>query len=273
MRRRAARFTRACVCASAISLAVLTASGAAATAPQRVASLNLCTDELVLLIAAPGQIVSVTHLARSRHEFALWRTARRYRANDGSVVSVAGMHPDLIVTMGGLGRDRDRLARRIGAEIITLPFPQSLNDLESAIDQLADALGREARGQQLLNALRGLRASRPRRAVDGLFLSSGGLTLADGSLGAQWLRLAGVDQPQNLGGRIAAERLLTDPPSLVVLSDYRSDQASRGNFWPGYRLIEDSREMHTIATDGRRWTCAGPTLIPEILRLRRRIAR
>ena len=273
MRRRAARFTRACVFASAISLAGMAASAAAAAVPQRVASLNLCTDELVLLIAAPEQILSVTHLARSRHEFALWRTARRYRANDGSVVSVAGLHPDLIVTMGGPGRDRERLARRIGAKVITLPFPQSFNDLESAIDQLANALGREARGRQLLAALRGLRLSRPRTPVEGLFLSSGGLSLADGSLGAQWLSLVGVEQPRNLGARIAAERLLTDPPPLVLRSDYRNQQAARGNFWPGFRLIDESREIRTVATDGRRWTCAGPTLIPEILRLRREIAR
>ena len=31
--------------------------------PRRVASLNLCTDELLLLLAAPEQIASVTHLA------------------------------------------------------------------------------------------------------------------------------------------------------------------------------------------------------------------
>ena len=47
----------------AISLALAAPAGAE---PRRVASLNLCTDELLLLIAAPGQIVSVTHLARQK---------------------------------------------------------------------------------------------------------------------------------------------------------------------------------------------------------------
>ena len=42
---------RAFVFISAISLAL---AGAAEAAPKRVASLNLCTDELLLLLAAPG---------------------------------------------------------------------------------------------------------------------------------------------------------------------------------------------------------------------------
>ena len=50
-------------------------------APRRVASLNLCTDELLLLLAEPEQIASVTpSRAASRRRRRLWRQARRYRA-------------------------------------------------------------------------------------------------------------------------------------------------------------------------------------------------
>ena len=264
MRRRAARFTAACVLASAIS------QGGAGAALPRVASLNLCTDELVLLLAAPEQIASVTHLSRDPDEFALWRTARRYPANDGSILSIAGAQPDLVVTMGGLARDRERLAGRIGADVVTLPYPQSLADLETSIARLAAALGREARGERLIAALHGLEGSVPRRPVQGLYLGGGGLTLAPGSLGDAWLALAGIERPEDIGTRVAAERLLTDPPPLVLRSDYRVDQAARGNFWPGFRFLDRSG-IRTRWTDGRRWTCAGPTLIPEILRLRQEI--
>ena len=37
------------------------------------ASLNLCTDELLLMLADPGQIASVTHLAQQPAETPLWR--------------------------------------------------------------------------------------------------------------------------------------------------------------------------------------------------------
>ena len=85
---------------SIASLAFVAAARSDA-APRRVVSLNLCTDELLLALAAPDQILSVTHLAQDPAETPLWPQARRYRRNDGSLLSVAAMRPDLVVTMGG----------------------------------------------------------------------------------------------------------------------------------------------------------------------------
>ena len=239
-----------------------------AAIPERVASLNMCTDELVLLLAAPEQVISVTHLAQDRHEFAFWRTARRYEANDGSIASVAGMRPDLILTMGGLARDHARLAERIGAEIVILRYPQTLDDVETAIMQVATALGREARARRYIAALRRLEASRPDITTEAVFLSDGGLSVASGSLDAQWLALAGIAIPARQAGPVTAEQMLINPPATVVRSDYREGQASRGQFWPGFRFLERSPQTRILSTDGRRWTCSGLSLLPEIMRLR-----
>lgn len=244
------------------------ASPLAAAVPQRVVSLNMCADELVLLLAAPEQVFSVTHLSQDRHEFAFWRTARRYRTNDGSIASVAGMRPDLIVTMGGLARDHARLAERIGAEIVILPYPQTLRDVETAIMQVAAALGREERAGRYIAILRRLKETRPPSPTEAVFLSDGGLSVASGSLDAQWLSLAGIAIPDNQGGRVTAEQMLIDPPATVVRSDYRREQTSRGQFWSGFRFLERAPQTRLVSTDGRRWTCSGLSLLPEILRLR-----
>lgn len=247
-------------------------AGAAQAAPGRVVSVNMCTDELLLLIARPDQIASVTHLARDRHEFPFWRTGRRYPANDGSVVSVAGYRPDLILTMGGVARDRARLAERIGAELVVLPFPQTLPDIESAVATVAGALGREDRGRRILSIIRGLSAEAPAIAREATFLGDGGYSVAGQSLGAEWLALAGARVPEGQGARIAAETLLTDPPGIVIRSDYRRGQTSRGQHWPGFRFIGRSPDMRILYTDGRRWTCSGLSLLPEIRRLREALA-
>ena len=101
---------RAFVFASILSL-LLPAQAEAAV--RRVASLNLCTDELLLMLAEPGQIASVTHLSQSSSETPLWRFGRRHRKNNGSLLSVVGLKPDLVLTMGGGARDR-RPRRRGG---------------------------------------------------------------------------------------------------------------------------------------------------------------
>lgn len=260
---------RACVFALAASLC----ASISQAAPVRAASLNLCTDELVLLIAAPPQIASVTHLARNRHESPLWRTARRFPANDGSIVSVAGMRPDVIVTMGGMARDQEQLAGRIGARLISLDYPQSLDDIAAGTMEIARALDRESRGRRIVRALRRLQRSTPSESREGAFLSGGGLTHYEGSLGAAWLALAGLVPPEGLGAQISAERILTNPPPIIVRSNYRQDQASRDNHWIGYRFLERASATRTIRTDGRLWTCAGPLLIAEVARLRREIWR
>ena len=270
MRRRVWRFMAACVCASAASAAPAGPGDVDARAP-RVASLNLCTDEFVLLLAEPEQIVSVTHLAQDRHEFPWWRSARLYTANDGSVASVAADRPDIILTMGGTGRDQQRLARAIDAELVVIPFPQDLAAIEEAIGTVAARLEQPARGRRVLRQFGALMRTRPEVETEGVFLSGGGQSAAAGGIADQWLSLAGVDQPDDQGFRMTAEQLLRDPPGLVIRSDYRRNQTSRGNFWPGFRILR-RLAVRQIATDGRRWTCAGPSLIPEIRRLRAALA-
>jgi iron complex transport system substrate-binding protein len=254
--------------ALAFAWAISIAAGTSAAAPQRVASLNLCTDELVLSLARPEQIATVTHLSRDPRESVLWRMARRYPSNDGSLMAAATMRPDLVVAMGGGGRDRGLIADAIGAKLIVLPYPQGLDDVEAAIARVAAALGRDEAGRALIASIREVRRSAPVRSHDAIFLSGGGRSLSADGIGAQWLRLAGLRQRPLKGDRIEAETMLTMPPELLVRSNYRADQLSREEQWlehPALRRVRAPR----VATDGRRWTCMGPTLLPEVMRLRR----
>src|SRR5687768_15178400 len=164
--------------ASASAIISLALVGAAEAAPRRVASLNLCTDELLLMLAEPGQIASVTHLAQNPAETPLWRQARRYRRNDGSLVSVAGLKPDLVLTMGGGARDRGRIARRLGLRLLDLPYPQSLGDIEQSIRSVSIALGRPGAGASALAQIQRLKLGRPALAADTIWLGGGGRTVA-----------------------------------------------------------------------------------------------
>lgn len=240
----------------------------AASAALRVASLNLCTDELVLLLAAPDRIVSVTHLAQQPAESPLWRQARRYRANDGSLLSVAGLKPDLVVMMGGGARDRLRIAKRLGIRTIDLPFAQSLGDVEASVTRLAAALGRPRAGAALLRRMAALRASAPPKLRDTIWLGGGGRTVSPGGLEAQWMTLAGMRQRPANGDRVSLETLMLRPPAILLRSDYRQGQYSAGQRWLNHSAARRPRNSMVIATDGRLWTCMSPLLIEEIRRLR-----
>lgn len=258
---------RAFACVSILSL--LLAAGAEAAAPQRVASLNLCTDELLLMLARPAQIASVTHLARNPAETPLWRLGRRHPKNDGSLLAVAGLRPDLVLTMGGGARDRTRIAERLGIQTLDLPFPQSLSDIERSIVRVANALGQPRRGRQLLARMADLKRTRPPRLIDTVWLGGGGRSVGATGLSAEWMALGGFRQRALQGDRISLEQLLASPPRVLLRSDYRNGQYSGEQRWLSHPLAAGTRKSRTIAADGRRWTCMGPMMIDEIVRLRR----
>jgi iron complex transport system substrate-binding protein len=256
------------VFASLLVISALLVAARAEAAPMRVASLNLCTDELVLMLAAPEQIVSVTHLAQQEAETPLWRQAARYRRNDGSLLSVVALRPDLVVTMGGGGRDRQHIAERLNIRTVDLPFAQSLGDVVESIRLLAAALGRPEAGTALLRRMTAVIRSAPGARRDTIWLGGGGRTISAHGLEAQWMALAGMRQRVMQGDRVPLETLLVRPPAILLRSDYRQGQYSSGQRWLAHPLAARAQAGRTIPTDGRRWTCMGPLLIDEIYRLR-----
>lgn len=240
----------------------------AASLPLRVASLNLCTDEYLLLLADPKRVVSVSYLSQDPQESSLWKQARRYRSNRGSIEDVLTVRPDLVLTMGGGGRAAGLLAGRLRLRSIDLPNPTTLAAVADNLRTVAAALGRPARAAPWLTRLRVLEATAPKTATDAAWVSGGGQSFAPTSLGAQWLRLAGYRQQALPGGRLTFETLLTNPPRTLIRSDYRSGQMSSGARWLDNPIVRKA-PSRAVVTDGRRWTCMGPLMIPEIERLRK----
>ncbi|WP_205481764.1 ABC transporter substrate-binding protein [Sphingomonas arenae] len=242
----------------------------AASATLRAASLNLCTDEYLLLLARPQEIVSVSHLSRDPLESTLWRQARRHPANSGSLEGVVAHRPTLVLTMGGAGRASGLIAQRLGIRVLDLPYPATLADVERQTLQVAAALGDPRRALTFRRALAELRSTRPTLLRDAAFLSAGGLSFSPDSLGARWMTLAGARQRALPRARLSLEELATRPPSLLIRSTYRAGQMSRGQAWMTHPAVR-RLGPRTISTDGRPWTCAGLPMIAEVRRLRERM--
>lgn len=233
-----------------------------------VASLNLCTDEYLLLLAKPEEVASISYLSQDPLESPLWREARRHPANHGVFEQVLHHRPTLLLTMGGGGRATGSIARRLRIKTIELHAPASIADVGFNLRQVAKALGEERRALPLLARLAAIQEGSPRLAKDAIFLTGGGGSLAQGSLAGQWLRLAGLRQRPLADGKASLETLLLRPPAVLVESDYRRQQVSRGTSWLSHPIVR-SMKARRVRTDGRAWTCSGPLLIGEIERLRK----
>ena len=236
-----------------------------ASAAVRAASLNLCTDEYLLLLAHPAEIASVSRLSHDPADSPLWRVGRRFPANRGTLESALPSRPTLILTMGGGGRATGAIARTIGVRTLDLPYPATIADVETNMVRVATALGDARRATPWANRLAQLRP--PARQRDTIFLSGGGNSIGAGSLGAQWMRLAGFGQRPLAGGRATLEQLATNPPAVILRSNYRRAQVSLGQRWLDHPLARRAASRR-VDTDGRAWTCSGPIMLQEIERLR-----
>lgn len=241
-------------------------------ASQRVASLDLCADELVLRLAGPGQLVSVSRLGADPAETTLSGHARGLDRNHGKLSDVAALAPDLVVTSGGIGGGlAATLAARLHIRVLTLPPAPDIAGVRANIRAVAVALGREAAGEAEVARFDGALGAMPARARSAMLIYSGGTTPPATGLAAAFLRYAGLRQ-LTANGTVRLEALLADPPQIIVHGQYHTKQTSLGTLWLAHpawqRLPATTRQF---STDGRPWTCLGPELAPEIARLRARV--
>ena len=124
-----------------------------AAAGSRVASLGLCTDELLLLLAPPEQVASVSFLVADPEESELARRAAGVLRNDGSLESALKTKPDLILTGGAVNARASELAKRVGLEVLDLPPPSTLDALRTNIRRLGAALGRKSAADRLIASM------------------------------------------------------------------------------------------------------------------------
>jgi iron complex transport system substrate-binding protein len=232
-----------------------------------VASLNLCTDEYLLLLARPQEIASVSFLSQDPQESPLWRLAQGHRSNRGSLEDVLAAKPSVVLTMRGGGRATSLIARRLGMKVVDLPPAMSVNDVSANLARVAQALGDQSRAAVWQSRLARLRATAPKALADGIWLGGGGSSLSVPSVGSEWLRLAGIRHRALNSDRVSLETLLVHPPSVLVESRYRSEQMSRGAAWLNHPIVRNVMAKR-VSADGRAWTCMGPLLIGEVERLR-----
>ncbi|MDQ3078226.1 MAG: hypothetical protein M3Q83_05215 [Pseudomonadota bacterium] len=244
----------------------VSASLLAASAGLRVASLDLCADEYLLLLARPHEIASVSRVAHDPADSVLWRKAQRFPANRRELEGVIANRPTLLLSTSGGGRATSLIGGQLGIRSITLGYPASIAEVEQRMVRVATALGDVRRATGWRKRLARLRAnSLPLR--DTIFLGGGGNSLGANSLGAQWMALAGFHQRGLPGERASLETLAVSEPKVLLRSTYRRSQPSLGQRWLNHPLARRSK-ARTIDTDGRPWTCAGPLMLFEIERLR-----
>ena len=253
--------------AAAALVALGFAAAPALAAPERIVSIHLCADQLLVALADRAQIASVSwHAADPAQSFVADRAANLPQ-NYGRAEEVLALHPDLVLAGAYSGRETKALLRRLGVAVMDLDLPTSFADIRRQTLTAAEALGHPDRGRALIAEME-TKLGEAQRAVVGLpaasaiLLQPGGVTMGRGFLEDEILRSAGLDNiAARLGiagqGTVSMERLIAAKPQLIVLGlepDAPPSLSSRMITNPALKHATGAR---LVSLPPILWTCGG----------------
>ncbi|HET8711125.1 MAG TPA: ABC transporter substrate-binding protein [Spongiibacteraceae bacterium] len=250
---------------------------ASVAAPQRIASLNLCTDQLLLMLVPRARIASVTDWAARPESSYMAAAAQGIPTNHGSIETVLTQHPDLILASEYTDAALLLALKRLGYRVEIMAVPKTLAQTRGYILHVGDLVGARTEAQRLVDNM-----SRRLLEIDNLVESSSGaelaavyapngMTVGRGAVLAEIIERAGW---RNLGdtlpirgyGPISLEQLLVAQPRLLVLdvTVAGNDNSIANGYLAHPALSALKQRARTVVVPPTLSECVGPNTIDAI---------
>jgi iron complex transport system substrate-binding protein len=261
---------------AAAILLLLPASAVAAGPAQRIVSLNLCTDELLLRLADPAKVASVTWLSRNPGGSNVADLAARVPINHGLTEQIIASDPDLALAGTFTTRIAVGMLKRTAIPIVEFPVPRSFDEVRQQIRDVARLVQAEDRGRQLIDEIdrrvavvaAKSRAMRPTAVV----LNPNGATVGQGTLADQVMTAAGLD---NIAARLRIDNYGQIPLEIVALHEVdvlivsasRDGPPSKATEMLSHPILSKLTRTKIVVLPGRLWNCGGPGVAEAVERL------
>ncbi len=249
--------------------------------PSRVVSINLCTDQLLLMLADPAQITSISYLALEPGSSFMAEQAQQHQVNHTKAEELLTLKPDLILASEYSDRALIQLMQKLGYQVETFSLPSSIDGIRSNITHMAQLLGQEADGQQLIQQMNQrieqVVQQQPARRPKALFYQPNGYTSGSNTLQNTALQLAGW---RNLAAELGIqgyrtidiEALLLAQPEQLFTSPYAPGSQSLAQHQlshPALKRVTAGKEM--VEIDYKFWICGGPMIADAVEQLHQKL--
>lgn len=260
------------------------ASPASAGSPDRVVSINLCTDQYLLALADPHQIAGLTHLAANRQMSALAESAEGHETTRGLAEEVMALAPDLVLSGTYTKRATRLMLKRLGYTVIEVPTAHTFEEVREAIRQVAEALGKPERGRRLI-------AEIDRRLADGLAeagrppeeeaptalhlqrrgYATGSGTLIDALFQALGLRNLAAELGISGVRRVSLEDVVREAPEILVVDQAPDDALDVSGDALGHPALVRTLGHEPYVLPQRLTVCGGAGLPQAVAELGRQL--
>ncbi len=260
-------------------LSLCAGADAALGGPQRVVSMNVCTDQLVALLLPRERIASLSYIAADPRTSAIAANVAGIHLNRGTAEEIVALDPDLVVT-GQYGlRPTVAMLRRLGFAVLEMPMATAVAEIPANLLRLGEALDERDRA---LAAVAEIEARLARLTVVSdaprpLFVNydANGWTTGQTGLLADIVHRAGLATPGDRLGFASSTRL-----SLEALLRVRADVVDLGYPWddppalaselwhhPAMRAVVE--RAHVVDIPDSAWLCGTPHTLDALATLRR----
>jgi len=177
--------------------------------------MNLCTDQLLLLLVEPGRIASLSYFATDPAYSAFAQQARGIPANRGQAEEVLAFAPDLILTSQFSATLAANLLERLGYRVERLGFAATSGDVYRQIEQIGALTETSAKAAQVIADLQASITQEQRKLLPqlrgkrALFFASNGFSYGANSLQHDFLTSLELHN-------VAAEAGLVGPAQLPL---------------------------------------------------------
>jgi iron complex transport system substrate-binding protein len=261
--------------ATMIGLATVAAPAAGqdgAAAAQRVVSLSVCADQLLVALAEPGQIASLSSNVTDGKISYYADIADRFSHGAGGAEAVIGYAPDVVLVDAGTElAARDEL-EGLGYRFVEIAAIASIDEAIVQVREVAALLGREQEGEALATIIDSARrqATRTNWGDTAISFRRGGFVPGHGTLMSDLLGVIGLN---NVGealsggdGRVPLEVLVASPPDYLVVPEEEPGAGGQSLALLAHpALIDIYPPARRILLPDRLTYCGGPS-IPEALR-------
>ncbi len=245
--------------------------------PNRIVSLNLCTDQLLMLLVPPERIASVSSLSREPTSSFMAATAQQLNLNHGRAEELLPLQPDLVLAGAYAAQPAVKLLSRLGFRVEIFPMASNITSIRENIRRLASLVGEEQKGEQIIEEMdrritqATTKFGEPQAGA--LFYQPRGYSSGSDTLQNEALRLAGWrNMAAEYGvvgfGTIDLEQLIQMQPQRIFTSRYAPGSDSIAQ-----RLLQHPA-LHQIASEDRvteveyrLWICGGPMIAEAVERL------
>jgi iron complex transport system substrate-binding protein len=248
--------------------AALAFAGAAlADAPERVVTMNHCADQYALLLGAPGQVVSVSHIAVDPYLSAMAEEAANVPRNRGGAEEIFRLEPDLVLASAWSDPLAVGMLKRLGVRVERIDGVERLADIPGRLREVGALLGRDAVAEEMARDVEARLAALPEPGEAGpeaAFFHAGGYSLGKGTLAHDILTRAGFDNLADRvgrtdGGYIPVEVLIMNRPDLLITSGVYPG-SSQAEALMDHPAIADIPRLESDAV----WGCGLPVTLDAV---------